>query len=142
MKQLSSILYSVTGKGFSMPAFIIEKNENELILIDSGLKKDAHAMIRKIESKWGSLDKISTIIFTHRHADHTGGLPIFLDKINTKKIALITHIRMKNHFLMNFSKLRGFLLPNLLNIMKLLIRKSSYEQYILLDTLLVIFVYC
>ncbi|HUU78649.1 MAG TPA: MBL fold metallo-hydrolase [candidate division Zixibacteria bacterium] len=91
MKQLSSILYSVTGKGFSMPAFIIEKNEKELILIDSGLKKDAHAMIRKIESKWGSLDKISTIIFTHRHADHTGGLPVFLDKINFKKIVLIAH---------------------------------------------------
>ncbi|MHA1211816.1 MAG: MBL fold metallo-hydrolase [Candidatus Heimdallarchaeota archaeon] len=68
-------------------------------MVDTGLEKDAKVIINKIKAKWGSLENIEQIIFTHRHYDHTGGLATFLDELATisaseppeDRIKLVTH---------------------------------------------------
>ncbi|MHA1354432.1 MAG: hypothetical protein ACTSR1_04575 [Candidatus Heimdallarchaeota archaeon] len=58
MRKLTDRVYIVTGKGlFSMPVFIVEKNPDELYMIDCGLEKDAKTLIKKINKKWGSFKK-------------------------------------------------------------------------------------
>ena len=96
MKELAKNVFAITGLGlYSVPVFVFEVNENELVLIDAGLKKDATAILKKIENKWGSIDKIKRIVLTHRHLDHTGGLSQILQTIelvNEKaNVELICH---------------------------------------------------
>ncbi|HUT80322.1 MAG TPA: MBL fold metallo-hydrolase [Candidatus Bathyarchaeia archaeon] len=91
MKQIATNLYSVTGRGiFCVPVFVLEKTNGKLTLIDTGLKKDANKVIKQIIAKWGSLEKIERIIFTHRHYDHLGGLAVIAKKLKSttnKKLA-------------------------------------------------------
>ena len=96
MRKLTDRVYIVSGKGlFSMPVFIIEKTPDELYMIDCGLEKDAKCIIKKINRKWGSVDKIKKILFTHRHLDHTGGLQEILAemfRVNKEhKVEIICH---------------------------------------------------
>jgi glyoxylase-like metal-dependent hydrolase (beta-lactamase superfamily II) len=96
MKNLTDKVYIITGKGlFSMPCFIVEKNPDELYMIDCGLEKDAKTIIKKINKKWGSIDKIKKILFTHRHLDHSGGLQQILDEMaqvnKDHKVEIICH---------------------------------------------------
>ena len=104
MKQLTENLYFIS-KGFAAaPAFVIVKNEKELLLVDTGLAKDASNILKQIELKWGSTDKIKSIIITHRHLDHTGGLEKILEQLDNKKIELITHKDEESHFNEDFQE--------------------------------------
>ncbi|NHJ86314.1 MAG: MBL fold metallo-hydrolase [Asgard group archaeon] len=94
MQQFSDHLFSLSGKGlFGMPLFVIVKNDKELFLVDTGLKKDAKANITLIEEHWGSLTKVKKIIFTHRHYDHTGGLQPILERLaaTKSKVDILCH---------------------------------------------------
>ncbi|NHJ49379.1 MAG: MBL fold metallo-hydrolase [Asgard group archaeon] len=100
MKQLAHNLFAVSGKGmFSIPIFVLEKSNGNLTIIDAGLAKDSEAIIKKINKKWGSFEKVERIVFTHRHGDHVQGLYAFLDEMVTisaeappeEKIELVTH---------------------------------------------------
>ena len=104
MKKLATNLHVVTGQVlYSVPVFVIEVNDNELILIDTGLKKDARIILKKIKEKWGSLSKIKRIVFTHRHLDHTGGLRTVLDAIeaedNSANVEIICHEEEAQYFI-------------------------------------------
>ncbi len=104
MNELAPNVFAVTGLGlYSVPVFVIKANENELVLIDAGLKKDAKTILKKIKNKWGSLDKIKKIVFTHRHLDHTGGLPQILKAIElaneNSSVELICHEKEAEHFI-------------------------------------------
>jgi len=104
MKKIAKNLYVVTGSVlYSVPIFVIEVNENELILIDTGLKKDARTVIKKMKAKWGSLDKIKKIVITHRHMDHTGGLRPILDEIEAENdranVEIICHEEEAQYFI-------------------------------------------
>jgi len=110
MKQLTANVYSVTGKGFfSTPVFILEKENGQLTLIDAGLEKDAKAIIRKIQKKWGDLGKIERFVFTHRHQDHTGGLTSFIREMTAvsasesplERIEIICHEDEAPYFVNN-----------------------------------------
>ena len=90
LKQFSDNLFCVTGGFASAPVFIVVKNDKELLLIDTGMSKDVTKVTSQIEERFGSLDKIKTIVFTHRHYDHTGGLSKLLEKIG-KKVEIISH---------------------------------------------------
>ena len=86
MKQLAPNLYCVFHCFGQMPSFIIDKNEKELFLVDAGMKSTAKALIRQVKKKWGSLDRISTLILTHKHLDHVSGLPFLIEKIPNLQI--------------------------------------------------------
>ncbi|ACP37837.1 MBL fold metallo-hydrolase [Saccharolobus islandicus] len=53
--------------------FLIETNENGLILIDSGTPGSGRRIIEGITRLGKNPNKIKSIIFTHSHADHIGG---------------------------------------------------------------------
>lgn len=103
MIQISENLYAVTAKGlFWVPVFVVTKNNENLTLIDTGMKNHINIVMKKITEKWGSLDKIKRIIFTHRHMDHVGGLAKLVDeikKINPEhKIEIVIHKDEASHF--------------------------------------------
>ncbi|MBK5113540.1 MAG: MBL fold metallo-hydrolase [Candidatus Heimdallarchaeota archaeon] len=107
MRQLAENVFSITGKGlFSVPVFVIEKQNGLLTLIDTGLEKDTKIIIKKIRKKWGSLEKIERIVFTHRHHDHTAGLAMFMDEMTTisapeppkERVELVCHEDEAPHF--------------------------------------------
>ncbi|MHA1154926.1 MAG: MBL fold metallo-hydrolase [Candidatus Heimdallarchaeota archaeon] len=111
MKELAKNVFAVTGLGmYSVPVFVIEVNKNELILIDAGLKKDANSILKKIETKWGSLDKIKRIVFTHRHLDHTGGLAQILEAIESENeranVEIICHEEEEQYFIKDLEELK------------------------------------
>jgi glyoxylase-like metal-dependent hydrolase (beta-lactamase superfamily II) len=100
MIQLAENVYAVTKKAFfSSPVFIIEKKNGKLTLVDTGLTKDVSSFITQINEKWGSLENVERIIFTHRHGDHIQGLRAFLDEMITisaeappeEKIEIVFH---------------------------------------------------
>lgn len=100
MKKLAENVFAITGKGlFSVPVFVVTKTNGKLTIIDTGLAKDIDVIIKKIMKKWGSLENIERIIFTHSHGDHTQGLLKILDEMTTisaeapphEKIELIVH---------------------------------------------------
>jgi len=107
MKQLAKNVYSITGKGFfSVPVFVLEKQNGMLTLIDAGLEKYAPTIIKKIRKKWGSLEKIERIVFTHRHYDHTGGLATLIREMTTistpespeERVEIVCHEDEAPHF--------------------------------------------
>ncbi|MFW9921861.1 MAG: MBL fold metallo-hydrolase [Candidatus Thorarchaeota archaeon] len=89
MKQFSPHLYCIFHRLGQMPSFIIEKSASQLILVDTGLKSTAKSLVRQITKKWGSLSKIKMIILTHRHLDHTGGIPYLLELL--PEVELVCH---------------------------------------------------
>jgi glyoxylase-like metal-dependent hydrolase (beta-lactamase superfamily II) len=61
----------------------IIENENDIILIDSGINRDDAKEIDKIIQE-NFNKKIDTIINTHSNADHAGGNKYFFEKYNCK----------------------------------------------------------
>ncbi|AAK41408.1 MBL fold metallo-hydrolase [Saccharolobus solfataricus] len=53
--------------------FLIETNENGLILIDSGTPGSGRRIIEGITRLGKNPNKIKSVIFTHSHVDHIGG---------------------------------------------------------------------
>ncbi|MCK5045500.1 MAG: MBL fold metallo-hydrolase [Candidatus Heimdallarchaeota archaeon] len=107
MKQLAENVYSITGKGFfSVPVFVLEKQNGMLTLIDTGLEKDSNIIIKKIRKKWGDLEKIERIVFTHRHYDHTAGLAHLMREMTTisapespqERVEIVCHEDEAPHF--------------------------------------------
>lgn len=77
--QLSKSVYCLLG-----PTNVgIIENENNIILIDSGLNRDNATNIDKI-IKENFNKNVSTIINTHSNADHAGGNKYFFEKYNCK----------------------------------------------------------
>ena len=103
MKQITENLYFIAAKGFMwVPIFIIVDENENLTLVDTGLKKHAKLAMRSIREKWGPLDKIKRIIFTHRHYDHTGGLELLIDEVRKfhpeHKIEIVMHEDEASHY--------------------------------------------
>ena len=60
--------------------------EEELTLIDTGLRGSASHVIKFVNGIGRSVEEISLIIITHNHLDHAGGLAE-LRKFTTAKVA-------------------------------------------------------
>ncbi len=115
MKKISENLYVISKKGlFWVPIFVITNDNEKLTLVDTGTKKHAKIVIREIKEKWGSLDKIQRIVFTHRHYDHTQGLAPLIDEVKNAypnhTIEIITHKNEGPHFAKDIK--RADLQPN------------------------------
>jgi glyoxylase-like metal-dependent hydrolase (beta-lactamase superfamily II) len=76
-------VYIIPGIGFDSNVYILKAQSS--ILIDTGTGFNIQQIISKIE-QITSLTDISVIILTHEHFDHTGGLPVLLEKTNAKVV--------------------------------------------------------
>lgn len=54
--------------------------QGEAILVDSGLPGSSHFISRGLSEYGYSLDRVSRIVITHAHPDHSGGLAELVDK--------------------------------------------------------------
>ncbi len=61
--------------------------EEEITLIDAGLRGSVPAIARAISKLGRSIEEVSLIIITHNHLDHIGGLPE-LRKISGARVAI------------------------------------------------------
>jgi glyoxylase-like metal-dependent hydrolase (beta-lactamase superfamily II) len=74
-------IHQVGGRGFDSNMYLLETETP--ILIDTGTGEHLAESIAKIE-KVMKLDKIKTIILTHRHYDHTGGAAEILEHLDAE----------------------------------------------------------
>ena len=54
--------------------------QGEAILVDSGLPGSSHVISHGLSEYGYSMDRVSRIVITHAHPDHSGGLAEFVDK--------------------------------------------------------------
>jgi len=74
-------VHNVGGRGFDSNMYLLETEKP--ILIDTGTGENLGDSVAKIE-KVMKLDKIKTIILTHRHYDHTGGAADILEHLDAE----------------------------------------------------------
>ncbi|WP_338602118.1 MBL fold metallo-hydrolase [Sulfolobus tengchongensis] len=54
-------------------SFLIETNDNEMILVDAGTPGSGRSIIEAINKMGKNTNRIKYVIFTHSHVDHIGG---------------------------------------------------------------------
>lgn len=72
MKEILKGIYLIEGIG-SANVFLLGKNTG-FVLIDSGIFKMTNRLISEIESNGFPITNLKTIILTHCHCDHIGGV--------------------------------------------------------------------
>ncbi|MFC1897291.1 MBL fold metallo-hydrolase [Chloroflexota bacterium] len=76
-------VHQITNRGCNIILIV----EEELTLIDTGLRDSSSKIVSLIHNLGRSVEEISLIIITHNHLDHVGGLPE-LRNLTTAKIAI------------------------------------------------------
>ncbi|MEN6348857.1 MAG: MBL fold metallo-hydrolase [Syntrophomonas sp.] len=82
-------VFQVGGSRLSYPedccVYLVE-GEGESALIDTGAGKSADIIIENMVRDGIDIDKIKTIIVTHGHIDHIGGLKTIKDKLQARVV--------------------------------------------------------
>ncbi|MCF2142771.1 MAG: MBL fold metallo-hydrolase [Candidatus Heimdallarchaeota archaeon] len=98
-RRFSSPIFPLSGSFFSSESvFVLEKPSGDLLLVDAGLDPAARHILSGFTSHWGGLSRLEGIIFTHRHPDHVGGLPMILNALQGRQIPLIAHEKTAERF--------------------------------------------
>ncbi|MDD3269933.1 MAG: MBL fold metallo-hydrolase [Syntrophomonadaceae bacterium] len=83
-------VYQVGGNGLSYPedccVYLVQGAE-ESVLIDAGAGKSADLILDNIQKCGIDIDSIKTIIATHGHIDHIGGLKKMRDRLQAQIVA-------------------------------------------------------
>lgn len=83
-------VYQVGGSDLTDPddcSVYLVNSDPELVLIDSGIGRSVKRIVKNIEKLDLLPEKLSTVIVTHGHVDHTGGLWELKEKFGVKIIA-------------------------------------------------------
>ena len=72
MKKLLEDIYIIEGIG-NANVFLL-KSSDGFILIDSGIFKQTHLLIAQIKENGFHISELKTIVLTHCHCDHIGGV--------------------------------------------------------------------
>ncbi|MFC2124823.1 MBL fold metallo-hydrolase [Bacteroidota bacterium] len=84
-------------------ACLIE-GKDKTILFDTGTKPEVFK--HNLEKLNIDLDKVDVIVISHNHGDHTGGLPVILEK--RKDLSVYVPASVENDFLSKFPEFKGF----------------------------------
>lgn len=85
MKQIAQDLYMLEDVG-SAPAFVVGTPEH-FILIDTGTPGKTKNLIAQLEEHRYALSGLQTIVLTHCHTDHTGGVAELVKRSGAKVAA-------------------------------------------------------
>jgi 7,8-dihydropterin-6-yl-methyl-4-(beta-D-ribofuranosyl)aminobenzene 5'-phosphate synthase len=83
------------------------EGKDKTILFDTGTKPDIFK--KNLENLNIDINKIDLIVISHNHGDHTGGLPVILDK--RKDLPLYIPASVENKFLERFHEYQGHTIP-------------------------------
>lgn len=75
--------------------YLFENNNEDYLLLDTGLACKENLILNKINKVIGDYNKIKIIVITHSHSDHIGNLKLLLDKIKRKDKMVIAHSNAK-----------------------------------------------
>lgn len=81
--------YPVAEHGFSAPVRTVRGKHVHTILFDAGLSPTA--LVRNAELLDVELDEIETIVLSHGHGDHTGGILGLMERMGRRGLPLILH---------------------------------------------------
>ncbi|HEX2924749.1 MAG TPA: MBL fold metallo-hydrolase [Ruminiclostridium sp.] len=90
MLELKSNVANVGGAMYP----VIVWDENDLILIDTGLPGQEESILELIQNEGVSPDRLTKIIITHHDMDHIGSLSAIVKKVETrthKKVEVLSH---------------------------------------------------
>ncbi len=81
-------LYYIEGIGFDSNIYVIINDEGEAMLIDSGTGSYFNRLLDELDNLNVGLENIQSIVLTHMHFDHSGGVIKFLEK---RSIDVLAH---------------------------------------------------
>lgn len=85
MKQLAEGVYLIEGlRGANVYLLV---SESELTLVDGGIGGDADRIVAQLKGAGFDPSEVASIVVTHAHADHVGGVKDLAQKCNAKVIA-------------------------------------------------------
>ncbi len=90
VNEICSGVYQVGGNRLSFPedcCVYLVQGANESVLIDTGAGKSADFIMDNMAKCGIDIDQIKTIIATHGHIDHIGGLKQMQDRLEARVIA-------------------------------------------------------
>jgi glyoxylase-like metal-dependent hydrolase (beta-lactamase superfamily II) len=90
MKKILEDLYLIEVIG-SANVFLLNSN-NGFILVDSGLFKHTHKLLDELETNSFPISELQTIVLTHCHCDHIGGVTELVQLSGAKVAAHIDDI--------------------------------------------------
>ncbi|QAA34375.1 MBL fold metallo-hydrolase [Clostridium manihotivorum] len=100
-------------------------DENDVILIDTGLPGQFENISEEIAKAGVSIDKINKIIITHHDIDHIGGLASIVNKVKTK-VEVLSHDGEKPYI--EGTKMPIKMTPERLNSMSEVERNDTIEK--------------
>lgn len=77
-------IHAIEGKGFDSNMYLIVNEYGEFVLVDTGHDGNRRYLIKNIESAGLKPEKMTHIILTHVHVDHSGGLATLVKKYSPK----------------------------------------------------------
>jgi 7,8-dihydropterin-6-yl-methyl-4-(beta-D-ribofuranosyl)aminobenzene 5'-phosphate synthase len=83
------------------------EGKDKTILFDTGTKPDIFR--KNIENLKVDINKIDLIVISHNHGDHTGGLPVILEK--RADLPLYIPASVEKQFLQNYKEFEGHTIP-------------------------------
>jgi len=81
--------YLVAEHGFSALIRTLRGKQVHTILFDTGLSPTA--LVHNAELLDVELDEVETIVLSHGHGDHTGGILGFMERVGRRRLPLILH---------------------------------------------------
>lgn len=79
------------------------EGKDKTILFDTGTKPEVFR--KNLENLNVDIDKIDLIVISHNHGDHTGGLPVILEK--RKDLPLYIPASVEENFLQKYQEFKG-----------------------------------
>lgn len=83
------------------------EGKDKTILFDTGTKPEIFR--KNLENLKIDINTIDLIVISHNHGDHTGGLPVILEK--RKDLPLYIPISVENQFLQKYTECAGHTIP-------------------------------
>ncbi len=87
--QSKNRLFPLAEHGFSALIQVKRGEKQETVVLDAGISSSG--ILHNIEALGNDLTDVKTIVLSHGHGDHTGGLPGLIEKLGSQQVSVVYH---------------------------------------------------